>query len=222
MTRPQVTKKKGKQTTENVPWPNVPTVRNNKPEWHCIKLKSSGDFIVPRLIRERFFFASNPDLIPDTDMFFHGRFKDRNDALVGSIVLNSTITYLMLEIFGRQNIEGRFNIYGPELKPLFIPNPKRFNEDARRKLQQHFKNLTSREVKKIFPELGLPEPCDDKRHPLCNINPEDVSMDKVLPDRRELDKAVFEAIGLTNVEQLEVYQALVTLVKNRLVKAQSV
>jgi len=44
----------------------------------------------------------------------------------------------------------------------------------------------------------------------------------VLSDRRQLDKVVFEALGLTEEEQLQVYQAVVELVKNRLAKAKSV
>jgi hypothetical protein len=43
-----------------------------------------------------------------------------------------------------------------------------------------------------------------------------------MPDRRELDKIVFEALGLTEEEeQLEVYRAVLELVKNRLLKAKS-
>lgn len=78
--------------------------------------------------------------------------------------------------------------------------------------------MVNREIKSIFEELGLPKPNRD----LSNINPEDVSLDKVLPDRRELDKVIFEALGLTEDEQLEVYKAVVELVKWRLAKAQSV
>jgi hypothetical protein len=52
---------------------------------------------------------------------------------------------------------------------------------------------------------------------------EDVSLDKVKPDRRKLDKIVIsEILGLTDNEQLEVYCAVAKLVKNGLVKARSV
>jgi len=51
---------------------------------------------------------------------------------------------------------------------------------------------------------------------------EDVSLDKVKPARRKLDKIVIsEILGLTDNEQLEVYCAVAELVKNRLVKARS-
>ncbi len=42
------------------------------------------------------------------------------------------------------------------------------------------------------------------------------------PDRREVDRIVFEALKLTEKEQLEVHRAVGELVKNRLVKARSV
>jgi len=218
----QVTRKKGKHTVEEVPWPDVPTVQGHYPEWHCISLKPPGDFIVPRLIRERFFFAANPDGYPDSDMFFHGRFTDRNNAVVGPALLNCTLTYLMMEIFGRQNIEGRFNIYGPELKPLFVPNPALFGDNKRKQIVGTFKVLASREVKKIFGEFGLPEPCTNEAHPFCNIDPSSLTLGDVSTDRKELDRLVFEVMGLTETEQLEIYRAVVELVKNRLVKAGSV
>jgi hypothetical protein len=81
-----------------------------------------------------------------------------------------------------------------------------------------FAPLTRWEIKSVFEELGLPKPNRD----YSNILLEDVSLDKVLPDRRELDRVVFEALGLTEEEQLEVYRAVVELVKNRLTKARSV
>lgn len=85
-------------------------------------------------------------------------------------------------------------------------------------LEKAFERIISREIKTIFEELGLPKPNRD----YSNIHPEDVTLDKVLPDRRALDQVVFEALGLTEEEQLEVYRAVVTLVKERLSKARSV
>jgi len=70
----------------------------------------------------------------------------------------------------------------------------------------------------LFEQFGLPKPNKD----FSNIRLEDVSLNEVLPDRRELDRVVFEALGLTEAEQLEVYRAVVSLVKNRLAKAGSV
>jgi hypothetical protein len=42
-----------------------------------------------------------------------------------------------------------------------------------------------------------------------------------MPDRRKLDKIIFEVLSLTEEEQLEVYRAALELVKNKLLKAKS-
>jgi hypothetical protein len=193
----QVTQKKARHTVEKVAWPEVPSVKSNRPEWHCISLKEAGDFIVPLLIRERFFFAANPQGLPDTNMFFHGRFADRRKARLGVALINSTITYLLLEIFGRHNIEGRFNIYGPELKPLPVPNPELFDSSASGQLIKCFDILAQRSVMKILDEVSQ-------------------------TDRRALDEAVFDVLGLTAGEREAVYEAVVNLVRARLEKARSV
>ncbi len=53
--------------------------------------------------------------------------------------------------------------------------------------------------------------------------PDEVSLDKVKPARRELDKIIMgDILGLTEDEQLEVYRAVVDLVRSRIEKAKSV
>ena len=56
------------------------------------------------------------------------------------------------------------------------------------------------------------------------MNPEELTLNQVKeasPDRYELDKVVFDVLGLTDEERAEVYRAVVDLVKSRLLKAQS-
>ena len=85
--------------------------------------------------------------------------------------------------------------------------------------------ILTRPIKSIFEELGFQKcnkrNCKHPEHPYEYVNPEKVSFDRIMPDRRELDKIIFDAIGLTEEEQLEVYRAVLELVKNRLLKAKS-
>jgi hypothetical protein len=78
----------------------------------------------------------------------------------------------------------------------------------------------------IFEEIGFQKcnqkNCNHPEHPYENVKLEEVSFDRIMPDRRELDKIIFEVIGLTEEEQLEVYRTVVELVKNRLLKAKRV
>jgi len=105
-----------------------------------------------------------------------------------------------------------------EVQSLMAIQPSSLTHSQRELLEKAFNRLCQREILSVFEELGLPKPNRD----FSNIRLEDVSLDKILPDRRELDRVVFEALGLTEDEQLEVYRAVVELVKNRLVKAGSV
>jgi hypothetical protein len=99
-----------------------------------------------------------------------------------------------------------------------VLDPSTFSLFQQKRLLNAFEQVAIRETRSVFEELGLPKPNRD----YSNIHPNDVSLDKVLPDRRALDEVVFEALGLTEEEQLEVYRAVVELVKMRLSKAQSV
>jgi len=89
--------------------------------------------------------------------------------------------------------------------------------------------ITTAELQKHLIDLGGAFETLAKRQPLrieeeIGANsPEEVSLDKVKPDRRELDKIVMgDILGLTDDEQLEVYQAVVDLVKSRIEKSKSV
>jgi hypothetical protein len=99
-----------------------------------------------------------------------------------------------------------------------VLRPSSLSANLQKNLINTFRKLCRREIKTVFEEVSLPKPNKD----FSNVDSRDVSLDKVLPDRRALDKVVFEALRLTEAEQLEIYRAVVELVKNRLVKAGSV
>lgn len=70
--------------------------------------------------------------------------------------------------------------------------------------------LAERQIGSILEELGANSPAE-------------VSFEKVKADRLELDKIVLrDILGLSEKEHLEVYRAVVDLVKSRLEKAKSV
>jgi hypothetical protein len=78
------------------------------------------------------------------------------------------------------------------------------------KLINTFNKLYKREIYSVFNEIGA-------------NSSDEVSLDKVKPDRRELDKIIMgEILGLTEDEQLEVYKAVIDLVKSRIEKAKSI
>ena len=133
-----------------------------------------------------------------------------------------------MELIGRINLgEGALDFKVYEAADLLILRKEFFkNSQSIRITSDVTKFMSTREIKSIFEELGFAichqRSCKHPEHPYEFVDPDKVSLGKVIPDRREIDKIVFEALGLTEEEQLEVYRAVVELVKNRLVKARSV
>ena len=143
-----------------------------------------------------------------------------------NILLNSSLLKLWKELLCRPP-EGlgvmQMKVYHYHEMPIPI---EFLNFDFTSELLEFYKSFIDRKILSIFEELGFKK-CEQRNfnhpeHPYEYVKPEEVSFDRIIPDRRELDKIVFEALGLTEEEQLEVYRAVLELVKNRLLKARSV
>ncbi len=128
-----------------------------------------------------------------------------------STFLNSSLAIFFAEFIGRQlgGGGGPRDVMTYEVSQLPVLDPSSLSKTQLQKLNNAFDNLAKRPIGDIFEEFGA-------------SSPEEVSLDKVKPDRRELDKIVMgEILGLTDEEQLEVYRAVVDLVKSRIEKAKS-
>jgi len=126
-------------------------------------------------------------------------------------LLNSTYFAIFQELIGRVTFgEGILWIAVYELNQLQIPDPRKITKKNSTNLLKSFCKLAQREIGTIFEEIGA-------------NTPEEVSLEKIKPDRRELDKIVMgEILGLNEEEQLEVYRAVIDLVKSRIEKAKTV
>jgi len=136
------------------------------------------------------------------------RYKDMVKPILAA--LNSTVTYLLVELSGRLNLgQGALDVKVYEYASVPIVNPALLMPYLN-KIEAVLNKASGREMGSVFEELGA-------------SSPNEVSLDKVKPDRRELDKIVMsEILGLSEEEQLEVYRAVVDLVKSRMERARSV
>jgi len=123
------------------------------------------------------------------------------------LLLNSTLYALFRELFGRTTLgQGTLKTEVIDVKKIPVPHKKLLNRIP----ENIVSKILEREILSIFEELGANSPYE-------------VSLSKVKPDRRKLDKIVMgEILGLTDEEQLEVYRAVVDLVRSRIIKAKSV
>jgi len=172
--------------------------------------KVEADILSKRFIDKNFSFALNPPKVAVGDTFFCIHLKDTSFIDVIAGILNSTLYSLMVEIYGRTEMgQGVLLLYGPEIGPMPIFDPSKITQEQSDKIKKCLKKLSNRKPTTIFEEIGA-------------NTPEEVSLDKIKPDRRELDKIIMgEILGLTEKEQLEVYRAVIDLVKTRIEKAKS-
>jgi len=122
--------------------------------------------------------------------------------------LASSLSWFFQNLTGRAPFGGgllKIQTYEFEMLPVLLTPKGKVHE-----LRIAFSRLVSKAVGTVFSELGV---STDGR----------LELSRIRPDRRELDKIIMgDILGLTEEEQLEVYRAVVDLVKSRLARAASV
>ena len=167
----------------------------------------SANLLWPEYSLERLvaFYSEVPVFINNR---LYGVYTKKPRVLCGT--MNSTVFHLFAELTGPQPGGGAgpkgIRVY--DLESMLVPYSNMRELDN--KIDRAFNNLLNRNVESIFCELGA-------------LLPTEVSIDKVKDDRRELDKLIMgDILGLSEEEQLEVYRAVVDLVRSRIEKARSV
>jgi type I restriction-modification system DNA methylase subunit len=178
----------------------------SRENWYDLGLQIPSDGIWFKAFNDRFLSPQNLEQSFSSDRFYAVYLKNKILKNRLFLYLNSTLPILIVELFGRVSLgEGALDNMTYEAASMFVLDVRKgFVGDGR-----VFKELLYRPMENVFIELGT-------------SSPEEVSLDKVRPDRRELDKIIMgEALGLTEDEQLEVYRAVIDLVKSRIEKAKS-
>lgn len=177
-----------------------------------------ADLLYPRMVSDRFLVLLVKDCVYG-QKFYKVIAKNPDHKELIAVLCNSTIGIIFNEIIG--NVpwgQGALSVNGPDVEMFPLVASVVTSTAERERLLSAFEQLAQRQVKSIFEELGLRKPNKD----FSNTRLEDVSMDKVLPDRRVLDNIIFDILGLKENEREEIYRAVVELISNRLKKARSV
>jgi len=185
-----------------------PTCSSRK-MWYELEYREPWPILHPMIHHDRQTVVSNKYGIQVDHNLFEIKPKRKRDTLPLLCFLLSTVSMLFKEFGGRVNLgEGALKTEGIDVEKL--PIVIKFPKEIRQKLRKLAKKYPSPEIQSIFEDLKANAP-------------EDVTLGKVNPARRELDKIIMDDIlGLTEDEQLEVYRAVVDLVKSRIEKAKSV
>ncbi|OGL51311.1 MAG: hypothetical protein A3C43_04960 [Candidatus Schekmanbacteria bacterium RIFCSPHIGHO2_02_FULL_38_11] len=179
--------------------------------WYDLGKNNLTHIFYPRRIGDRFLTPYSLEPIFSSDNLFPVLVKSEKDIMPLAAFLNSIVAALFNELSGRR-LTGAINVVDMDVwmaKKILVPNFNIIAQNILSELKEKFTALSKRPIEHTLKELG-------------SSTPEAVLLDKVKPDRRELDKIIMgDILGLTEDEQLEVYRAVVDLVRSRIEKAKS-
>ncbi len=179
------------QKRRGVKFPDVPSVKHFK-RWYTLPEPPIGDFAVPRGFGERLFIACNDGGIIFSDRFNHGTYRNQESAQFYNAYLNSSLSFLFLELSGRIAAgAGVLDFQQPNVADILVPDLSHISETYREKIVSAYAKLKARAPLKISQEVKQ-------------------------KDRQKLDRLVLEALGLSPEEYLpRLYEGLVRMVAER-------
>jgi hypothetical protein len=183
----------------------------SRQRWYDLEKREYGSGFWMMTIRDRFISWLSPGHI-----YVDARLYDiyvKKEQLIEFLIayLNSTLNALIVELSSRSygGGGGPIDVKVYEVMQLLVPNPDLII-NHQEEITRVVKELAQREISNIFKEIGA-----DKV--------DEVSLSNVNPSRLKLDEIFMNKIlGLSNEELLEVYRAVIDLVKARTEKARSI
>lgn len=145
--------------TNAIPWPQVASVQNNRP-WHFIRPISAPHFLCNRFIDQRFFFAlCEGDMMEDQT--FYGLTLHQTDRMhrlfIGGL-LNSTFSYLLLELLARANLgEGVLQFARCDMDDFPVMNPAIYAALEKRAVAYAFEAMLDSPVQPVNQLSESPE-----------------------------------------------------------------
>jgi hypothetical protein len=181
---------------------------SSRGKWFELERRDPWPILHPMIHNERQTVLYNKYGVQVDHNLFEINPKNEEDLLGLLGFLLSTVGMLFKEFGGRTNLgQGALKTEGIDIEKLLVP--RRFLKNDLNALERFFQENVAMEIKSIFDEVGS--------------EPEEISLGKIKPGRRKLDKIIMgDILGLTEDEQIEVYKAVIDLVRSRLDRARSV
>ena len=165
--------------------------------------------IFPAKIGERMPVFLNDDVYEDKKLYGITPFKPADTRLLAAL-LNSTLSRFFVEFSARQltGAQAIADIDVTVVESLSIISPERISESQRADLIAAFDRLAETKAESLFNEIAA--------------TPDEVSLDNIKPERRAIDRIIMaDILRLTDEEQLDVYRAVIDVIKSRPDKAAS-
>ncbi len=187
-----------------------PTCASRNPWYSLGRDWDYAPIIFPAKVGERMPIVLNDEVFEDKK--FYGIIpKEKDNLICLAGLLNSTLSRFFIEFTCRQltGAQAIADIDVVIVESLPIISPLKISSGIKDSIINAFNKLSITKAESLFKEIALESDA--------------LKLDTIKPSRRSLDKIVMgDILGLTEEEQLEVYRAVVDLVRSRLDKAKSV
>lgn len=180
------------KTPQGVPWNKVPSVSGRK-VWWLLDYKAPGAILMQMINNDRFVVFLNSDRVCVDHNLFEFIVSPKDADYIAAL-MNASIFALNREVGSRANLgDGATKTEGVDWKTAVpLPYPRDISDAKKKKILSAFEKLKTRAVKPIAEEVKQ-------------------------RDRRALDEAVLDALGLDPAVYLpQIYAGLVEMVEERL------
>jgi len=187
-----------------VPVPQRSTCAARDP-WYDLTYTSPGALFWPMAQQYRHIIPGNPErLICNHNLFDVHPFElDTQAMVVLTAVANSTLVAIFKTFYGRYaGTEGNLKTEVVDVNLLEIPDPRNAPENIANKLTDAFAQLCKRDTGSLV-EAAFVECHSSERAKKLAENPVELPGELKQPDRRALDLAVFELLGVGNASERE-------------------
>jgi methylase of polypeptide subunit release factors len=182
-----------------VPVPKRSTCVARDPWYDLTKLVDPGFALWPKSQQYRHIAPTNPErLIANCNLYDVAAPdlpQQEQDALAA--ILNSTLVGFIKTFYGRfAGTEGNLKTEVVDVDLLEVPDPRGLSEEIRSRLNSAFRKMQARTVGRLVEEQLMDCHSPERARRIAE-GPVVLSIELGQPDRRALDEAVFEALGVT-------------------------
>ncbi|MGP6220995.1 hypothetical protein [Caldiplasma sukawensis] len=197
----------GEKNPLGEPYPERPTCKARN-QWWKLSPIVYPDMAFTMYFSSNFMFPKTGHLLDHTLYFSKMLEKYSSDITAIYSFLNSTLSYLYPDLYGRNYSGGAAGFMVYEVKKLLVPNPE-IMSPYYSKLESIMGIMEKRKIGSVFDEIW-------------NMTGE-FDLSRVMPDRLDLDRTLLRAIGFKDPDRflLSYYPRVVRLVRERLDRAKS-
>jgi len=187
-----------------VPVPQRSTCAGRDP-WYDLTYTRPGAFFWPMAQQYRHIIPTNPEnLICNHNLFdVHPFNLSQEQVAVLQAVVNSTLLANFKTFYGRYaGTEGNLKTEVVDVNLLEVPDPRHATKGVAKKLADAFTKLCERDTRPMVEEEFMDCHSAERAKKLAE-KPIGLPTELQMPDRRALDLAVFELLGVTDLKERE-------------------